>query len=206
MKQRWILVLAIVLAAGLAFMNGCGSSGGSDDAGGGDDGTETPAEPSVTYSSSDTCRSLFAASGNICFAMSHAGEFAYKFQVINLKTQLPAAIMAAGSGDFDGTVCVNLTSNDYTLNVESQGTWQVDVYGSVSPYADPDCDEDTDDGDEDTDEDFIDESGCNCQGCCSDRGGVICFQETTMCRDGTPLSDVCIDQGCIALGCPGCEP
>lgn len=206
MKQRWILVLVIFSMAGTFSINGCGSSGGSDDAPG--NTPEAPAEPAVIYSSSDTCQPLFGASGNVCFAMSHAGEVNYLFQVINLHTQLPAATMAAGSGDFDGTVCVGLASDDYTIEVDSQGTWQIDVYGNVSPYVDPDCDDGTNDdtGNDGGDNgDYIDEFGCNCQGCCSSHGGVICYEETTMCADGTPLSDVCLNNGCIALGCPGCE-
>ncbi|MDM8523401.1 hypothetical protein QUF80_08515 [Desulfococcaceae bacterium HSG8] len=45
---------------------------------------------------------------------------------------------------------------------------------------------------------------CNCRGCCSGHGGVICVNGFTMCADGTSLSSTCINKGCVAEDCPGC--
>jgi len=45
---------------------------------------------------------------------------------------------------------------------------------------------------------------CNCGGCCSRRGGVVCSGGVTKCADGTSLSSTCRNKGCAAEGCPGC--
>lgn len=36
----------------------------------------------------------------------------------------------------------------------------------------------------------------DCRGCCSGHGGVICQDNTTMCRDGSSLSKRCENKGC----------
>ena len=42
----------------------------------------------------------------------------------------------------------------------------------------------------------------NCQGCCSNHGGVTCQNGVTMCADGTPLSSTCKAKGCNECGSP----
>lgn len=47
----------------------------------------------------------------------------------------------------------------------------------------------------------------NCGGCCSSHGGVACRNGISICRDGTPMSDVCIGKGCNScVGCASIEP
>ncbi len=45
---------------------------------------------------------------------------------------------------------------------------------------------------------------CNCGGCCSRRGGVVCSGGVTKCADGTSLSPTCRNKGCAAEGCGEC--
>jgi hypothetical protein len=45
---------------------------------------------------------------------------------------------------------------------------------------------------------------CNCEGCCTSNGGVVCRDGVTMCADGTSLSSECISKGCTAEWCSGC--
>lgn len=45
---------------------------------------------------------------------------------------------------------------------------------------------------------------CNCNGCCTSNGGVVCRNGVTMCADGTSLSSACISQRCTAEWCSGC--
>lgn len=40
----------------------------------------------------------------------------------------------------------------------------------------------------------------SCEGCCEDHDGVTCKGGTSLCTDGTPLSDQCIKSSCNA--CP----
>lgn len=40
----------------------------------------------------------------------------------------------------------------------------------------------------------------NCQGCCSNNGGVVCTDGTTRCADGTSLSATCQAKGCDKCG------
>ena len=46
-------------------------------------------------------------------------------------------------------------------------------------------------------------SYADCQGCCSWHDGVCCIDGVTMCCDGTPLSQTCIDKGCDKCGDAG---
>ncbi|OQX24148.1 MAG: hypothetical protein BWK80_22360 [Desulfobacteraceae bacterium IS3] len=47
-------------------------------------------------------------------------------------------------------------------------------------------------------------SHCNCDGCCTSNGGVVCRNGVTMCADGTSLSSECISKACTAEWCSGC--
>ena len=40
------------------------------------------------------------------------------------------------------------------------------------------------------------EVSADCQGCCSYHGGVVCTNGVTMCADGDPLSQTCLNKGC----------
>ena len=40
----------------------------------------------------------------------------------------------------------------------------------------------------------------DCTGCCSGHGGVVCKNSVTICRDGTALSQKCIEKGCNKCG------
>ena len=40
----------------------------------------------------------------------------------------------------------------------------------------------------------------DCRGCCSYHGGVVCVNGVTQCKDGTPLSDTCVNKGCNECG------
>ncbi len=46
----------------------------------------------------------------------------------------------------------------------------------------------------------------DCRGCCSRHGGVVCIDNVTKCRDGSPLSQKCIAKGCNKCGSSSVTP
>jgi len=157
----------------------------------------------------------FTAFASTDFRISHFGDCEYVFELFQrLPENLPGReglsrdiffeTLTSGQGDLENTWRLFLPEAEYFLNVDSECQWIVEISKVQVEVRPPD------NGGGGGGASGGGSSGgggggdCNCQGCCSSHGGVVCRDGRTMCGDGTPLSDTCRNKGCIAGGCPGC--
>jgi hypothetical protein len=129
----------------------------------------------------------FYASGSVGFDIEYPSETYYTFDLIRSSDGQSLSFLAPGKGPTSAYVVKILALGEYRLSVMGECAWSVDIYGNAWEYSG------SSPGD------------CDCEGCCAANGGVICRNGVTMCMDGTPLSDTCMEQGCVAEGCSGCE-
>lgn len=198
-KPIWIWTLIFLAAGALAiWITACGSTGEMD-GDTTDTAGQTSAGPDATYTN-ENYDCPFQAEGELLFDITSNGDGYHNFSLIDIHTGRPAAFLIRQTGPVDFSVSTTVSPGDYQIEAETSSTWSIDIYGEATKYR---CDDPLDGNNGDGG--AINTDDCNCQGCCSFHGGVICAGDVTQCADGTPLSDTCSDKGCIARGCPGCE-
>ena len=164
----------------LFLMAACGEEGSIND---------VPAKQKNTISFNESSGDdFFSAAGETVFSVSYSGSGSYQFNLFDIDQGITVGVLARGTGPVNREASDDLVDSNYRIEADANGSWSIDVRGNVKKYT---TEENPDD--------------CNCQGCCSSHGGVVCDGERTLCGDGTPLSETCLDKNCIAKGCPGCE-